>query len=59
MSLCLFESMNQLLLQPGQSDPSKQLTKSAPVQETKLSALGLTREDFMGLSWIFCEDEDC
>lgn len=51
--------MNQLMLQSGQQSPSKLMVENTPVHETKLSALGLTREDFLGLAWIFCEDEDC
>jgi len=51
--------MNQLIIQKRQPESSKQLVESITVQEeTKLSTLGLSREDFMGLSWIFREDED-
>jgi hypothetical protein len=51
--------MNQLILQSGQQAPSKLMVENTSIHETKLSTLGLTREDFIGLSWIFCEDEDC
>ena len=49
--------MNQLILETRHPEPEKTLVERTPAQEgTKLSAMGLSWEDFLGLSWI-SEDE--
>ncbi|HUT06287.1 MAG TPA: hypothetical protein VMW74_06330 [Nitrosopumilaceae archaeon] len=51
--------MSQIQVQSSLSETPESGIERALENETKLSTLGLTKEDFMGLSWIFCEDEDC
>jgi len=50
-------TMSQLILETRQPEPSTIPVEREPVQEgTKLLALELSWEDFLGLSWI-SEDE--
>jgi len=50
ISALYFYSMSQLILQPRQPEPLKQLVESQPVQEgTKLSQKQIKWEDLQGL----------
>ncbi len=49
--------MSQMILQARQTQTPKPLVENAQSQDgTKWSTLGLSWEDFQGLSWI-CEEE--